>query len=57
MFFSEGAQTQMGEPKIVPELLTPLNDNNKILVIFIKSPHYEIRVKNANYMGEGNPLQ
>ena len=47
----------MGEPKIVPELLTPLNANNKILVIFIKSPHYEIRVKNANYMGEGNPLQ
>ena len=27
MFFSEGAQTQMGEPKIVPELLIPLNDN------------------------------
>ena len=50
MFFSEGAQTQ-----IVPELLIPLNDNNKILVIFIKSPiscsrHRNLRIPNPQYL-------
>ena len=38
------------EPKIVPKLLIPVNDNNKILAILwidlvIKSPHYKIWLK------------
>ena len=50
------------EPKIVPAHLIPVNDNNKILWILridlgLKSPHYEIWLKNANFMGEFNCLQ
>ena len=65
-FFSEGAgkisnvsKCHSCEPKIVPELLIPINDNNKISVILdldlvIKSPHYETILKNANYMDKFN---
>ena len=60
--FSNLSKWHSCEPKIVPEILIPVNDNNNILVIFwidlvIKSPHYEIWLKNANYMGEFNCLQ
>ena len=46
----------------VLEHLIPVNDNNKILVILwvdlvIRSPHYEIWLKNENYMGEFYCLQ
>ena len=45
--FSNLSKFHSCEPKIVPELLIPVNDNNKILVILwidlvIKSPHNEI---------------
>ena len=45
--FSNFSKCHSCEPKIVPEILIPVNDNNNILVIFwidlvIKSPHYEI---------------
>ena len=48
--------------KVGSELHIPADDNNKILVILwvelaIKSPHYEIWLKNANYIGEFNYLQ
>ena len=60
--FSNLSKCHSCEPKIVPELLFPVNIINKILVNFwidlvIKSPHYEIWLKNANYMGEFNCLQ
>ena len=60
--FSTFSKCHSCEPKIVPELLIPVNDNNKILVILwinlvIKSPHYKIWLKNANYMDEFNCLQ
>ena len=55
--FSNFSKCHSCEPKIVPELLIPVNDNNKILIILvIKSPHV-IWLKNANYMGEFNALQ
>ena len=50
------------EPKIVPALLIPVKDNNKILailwiVLVIKSPYYEIWLKWVNFMGEFDCLQ
>ena len=50
------------EPKIVPALLISVNGNNEIVVILwidvlIKSPHYEILLKNANLMGKFYSLQ
>ena len=44
--FSNFSKCHSCEPKIVPELLIPVNNNNKILVILwidqvIKSPHYK----------------
>ena len=45
--FSNLSKFHSCEPKIVPEILIPVNDNNKILVLLlidlvIKSPHYKI---------------
>ena len=53
--FSNFSKCHSCELKIVPELLIPVNDNNKILVflwidLVIKSPHYEIWLRNS--MGE-----
>ena len=60
--FSNFSKCHSCEPKIVSEFLIPVNDNNKILVILwidlvIKSPHYEIWLKNTNYIGELHCLQ
>ena len=59
--FSNFSKCHSCELKIVPELLIPVNDNNRILVILcidlvIESPH-AIWLKNANYMGEFNAIQ
>ena len=58
--FSNLSDCHSCEPEIVPALLIPLNDNNKILAILwidlvLKSPYYQI--KNANFIGVFNCLQ
>ena len=60
--FSNLSHHHSCEPKIVPALLIPVNDNNKILAIFwidldIKSPNYDIWLKNLNFMNKFNCLQ
>jgi hypothetical protein len=53
--FSNFSKCHSCKPKIVPELLIPVNNINKILVILwidlvIKPPHYEIWLKKGNDM-------
>ena len=60
--FSNLSNSHSCEPKIIPALLIPVNDNNKILAIFwidldIKSPNYDICLKNLNFMNKFNCLQ
>ena len=60
--FSNSSKCHSCEPKIVPELLIPVTDNNELLVILwinldIKSPHYKIWLKSAIYVHEFNCLQ
>ena len=60
--FSNSSKCHSCEPKIVPELLIPVTDNNKLLVslwtnLDIKSPHYKIWLKSAIYVHEFNCLQ